>query len=140
MTVPVQQPPPTPKTARTIHRAMVVGVILFAIVSHFVLVPKANPAGGLAPLVPILLGLSLAACVLGILLSTRVPRMSGGEAAQTFWLKAGPRAMIPWALLEGAALLAVVVYSQTASRAAIAIAAIDVIIFGLMNPGYFERR
>lgn len=119
---------------------MVIGVVLFAIVAHFVLVPKADPAGGLALLVPALLGVALAMCAVAILLSTRVPRQSGGEALEAYWRRNAPRAMIPWALLEGAALFSVVVYSQTASRAAIAIALVAVIIFGLMNPGYFERR
>ena len=119
---------------------MGVGVVLFAIVAHFVMVPKADPAGGLAPLVPALLGLALALCAVAIPLSTRVPRQTGGEPLEDYWRRTAPRAMIPWALLEGAGLFSVVVYSQTASRAAIAIAAVAVIIFGLMNPGYFEKR
>jgi hypothetical protein len=140
MTTPIQQPPPTRQAARMIHGAMVVGVIMFAIVSHFVLVPKANPAGGLAPLMPLLLGLSLAGCAVGTLLSYRVPRMSSGESRQAFWFRAFPKAIVSWALIEGAALLAVVVYGLTASRAAIAVAGIVILVFALLNPRYFERR
>jgi hypothetical protein len=37
-------------------------------------------------------------------------------------------------------LLSVVVYSQTGAKAAIVVAAVAVILFAVMKPGYFERR
>lgn len=113
---------------------------MFTIVAHFVLRPKASPSESLAGITPILLGLSLAACVLGIVLSTRVPRPSDDETAGSFWKKAGSPALICWAFLEGAGLLAVVVYSQTGSLAAISIAGVAIFIFVLLNPRYFEGR
>ena len=140
MTVPVQQPPPSPQVARKIHRAMVIGLILFVIVCHFLLVTKANGAWGLAPLAPLLLGLSIASCVAGILVSYRMPRLLNGESMQEYWLKAFSKALIPWALLEGAALLAIVVYWRTGSRAAIAVGVVVIVIFALLNPRYFEQR
>lgn len=140
MTTPVQKPAPTPQTARLIHGAMVIGVIIFAVVAHFLLVPKADPTGPLAAHIPLFVGLSLAGCVVGILVSYRIPRASSGASGQSFWTTAGPRAMICWALLEGSALLAVVVYSLTASRAEIAVAMLIIVVFALLNPGYFEKR
>ena len=115
-------------------------MILFAIVAHFVMVPKASASGNMAINAPILLALSLAACVVGIFLSTRVPRPSRGESADSFWQRAGPPALRAWALLEGACLFDVVLYSLTGSRAAISVAGVVLLIFVLMNPAYFERR
>ena len=66
--------------------------------------------------------------------------MSNGESTRDYWLKAFPKAMIPWALLEGAALLAIVVYWRTGSRAAIAVGVVVIVILALLNPRYFEQR
>ena len=140
MTVPVQQSQPSPQFARRIHRAMVTGLILFVIVCQFLLVTSPMGEWGLAPLAPLLLGVSLASCIAGILVSYRMPRVSNGESMQEYWLKAAPKAIIPWALLEGAALLAIVVYWRTGSRAAIAVAVVVIVIFALLNPRYFETR
>jgi FtsH-binding integral membrane protein len=118
---------------------MCAGLILFAIVAHFVLLPNASGTG-LASITPILLAVSLAGCVVSIFLSRRVPRLTSGESADSFWKRTGPPALIVWAFLEGAALLAIVLYSQTGSRAAISVAAVAVFVFVLLNPAYFERR
>ena len=140
MTVPVQ-PAQSPLTVRIIHGAMGAGLVLFAIVAHFILKPNRPPyAGGLDRLLPMLLGLSLGLCVGGILLSMRVPRPLDDETAGAFWRRAAQPALVTWALIEGAGILAVVLYAQTGSTAAIAVAIVAVVIFGLLNPGYFERR
>ena len=115
-------------------------MILFALVAHFVLLPKASGGGNLAGITPILLVISLVGCVLGIFLSTRVPRPANGESADSFWKRAGSPALIAWAFLEGAGLLAVVLYSRTGSRAAISVAGVAIFIFVLLNPRYFEGR
>lgn len=135
-----QKPIQTARTARVLHGALCAGVILFAIVAHFFLVANALPSGNLAEMAPKLLAVSLVACVVAIFLSTRVPRPAGGESADSFWQRAGPPALRAWSFLEGASLLGIVLYSQTASRAAISIAGVALVIFVLMNPGYFERR
>ena len=91
-------------------------------------------------MMPALLGASLAGCAVSLLLSRRVPRPTSGESADSFWKRAGQPALISWALLEGAGLLAVVLYSQTGSSAAISVAAVAVFILVLLNPAYFEKR
>lgn len=78
-------------------------------------------------MMPALLGVALAGCALSLLLSRRVPRLSDGETADSFWERAGQPALISWALLEGAGLLGVVLYSQTGSTAAISVAAVAVL-------------
>ena len=91
-------------------------------------------------MMPVLLGVSLAGCALSLLLSRRVPRRSNEETADSFWKRAAQPALISWALLEGAGLVAVVLYSQTGSTAAITVAAVAVSVLLLLNPAYFERR
>ena len=130
----------TARNVRVVHGAMAAGVIMFAIVAHFVMLPKADPNGGLADKIPLLIGISLAACAISFVFSTRVPRPSPGESADSFWKRAAPAAQITWAFLEGAALLGVVAYSLTAAKAEIAVAGLAVLILVLMNPAYFERR
>jgi len=140
MTAP-QANAPTAKTARLIHAALVTGVLLFAIVGHFVLKPVSADSVGLAPaMVPLLLGLSLGAGALSLPLQRRVPKRSTDESADLFWRTAGTPAMLVWAALDAAGLLAVFVYARTRSIAAVAVAAVALLIFIVLNPGYFERR
>ncbi len=132
--------PPTSRSARIVHAAMATGVILFAIVAHFVLVPRANTSGNLVTLVPTVLAVAGALCGLSLLLLKRVARPLSEESTDAFWVRAATPALVTWAPLEAAALLCVVLYSQTASKAAIAFAAIAVILLVLLSPGYFEGR
>lgn len=140
MTAP-QANAPTSKTARLIHGALLAGVLLYALVGHFVLRPISADSGGLAPAkVRLLLGLSLAAGALSLLLQRRVPKRSTDESADFFWGTAGQLAVLVWAALEAAALLAVFVYARTRSIPAVAVAAVALLLFIVLNPGYFERR
>jgi hypothetical protein len=119
---------------------LVTGVLLFAIAGHFVLRPISADPGGLAPANRVLLGLSLGASVLSLLLRGRVPKRSSDESADLFWSVAGPYAMRVWAALEAASLLAVLVYTRTRSIAAVVVAAVALLLFIVLNPGYFEGR
>lgn len=132
--------PPTPQSVRVVHAAMAAGIILFGVVAHFVMVPKANPSGGLAPLVPGLLAVALGLCAVSFLLLKRVPRLGSGESVDAFWLRAAQPAVVAGAPLEGAALLCIVLYSQTASKTAISVALVPLVFLVLLKPGYFERR
>jgi len=136
-----QEKPPTAKTIRLIHAALVTGVFLFGLVAHFVILPTAATSGELpAVVVRGLLGLSLGAMVVAFLLRRRVPQRQTDESADLFWATAATPAMIMWSALEAASLLGVFVYSRTGSVPAIAAAAVAVLLFILMNPGYLERR
>jgi O-antigen ligase len=128
------------RTARIVHAAMIAGLILFGIVAHFIMLPKNPPTGGLDRLLPIFIGLSLLGCALSVVFSQLVPRPTDDESDDDFWRRANPRAMIAWALAEGSALLAIVVYSLTGSWAIISVAILAVVVLGLLNPGYFEGR
>ena len=116
------------------------GIILYAIVAQFVVLPHSRTSGNLWTMGPMLLIVALALCAVPMLLITRVPRPSGGESTNEFWLKAVSPALISWMPLEGAALLCVTVYSHTGSMAAIAVAALALLILVLLRPGYFEGR
>jgi FtsH-binding integral membrane protein len=134
------QNPPTPQSIRIVHAALTAGILLFAIVAHFVLLPNANTSGNLATMIPMLLAVALALCALPMLLMKRVPRPTEGESPSAFWLRAASPALVTWTPLEGAALLCVTLYSHTGSKAAIAVGALAVLIMLLLRPGYFEGR
>jgi len=120
---------------------MITGIVLFALVAHFVLLPSSAKKGPFTPEVSrILLGLALGACGLALLLLRRVPRRSADESADTFWRTAAPLAMRVWAPLEGASLAAVVDYSHGGGPASIAVGLLAVALFLVLNPSYLERR
>jgi hypothetical protein len=138
-------PPPaaaTSKTIRIIHAALVTGVLLFGLVGHFVMRPSLTAGSSEFPpaLLPGLLGVALAVCVLSLVLRRRIPRRPADESADLFWVKAVAPAMITWASLEAASLLSIFLYVRTGSPAAIAVAALAVALFVVFNPANLERR
>ena len=136
-----QEKPPTAKTIRLIHTALVTGVLLFGLVAHFVIRPAAATSGAVTAVVARgLLGLSLAAMVVALMLRRRVPQRQTNESADLFWATAATPAMMMWAVLEAASFVGVFVYSQTGSVPAIGVAAVALLIFALMNPTRLERR
>ena len=59
---------------------MVTGVLLFAVVGHFVLRPAMANSGDLPPIVlGTLLGVALGACALSLVLRRRVPQRSSDD-------------------------------------------------------------
>lgn len=131
----------TAKTIRMIHASLLFGVVLFAIVGHFLLRPAL--AGGAplpAVLVPALLGLSLVLFGIALLFVNRVPRRSTDASADLFWSTAATPALIAWAPLQMAGLIAVFLYAQTGSSLPITIAAVAIVLMAVLRPGHFERR
>lgn len=140
MTAP-QTTVPTAKTIRLIYGAMGAGVILFALVGHFLLRPTMANSGELpAVVLRVLLGVSLGASALSLLLRRRVPQRATDESSDLFWMTAATPALLTWAPLDAASLLAVFVYARTGSMSAIVVAVIAGILFALLNPAYLERR
>ena len=132
---------PSAKTVRLIYGAMVAGVVSFALVGHFLLRPAMANSGELpAVVIRVLLGVSLGAGALSLLLRRRVPRRASNESADTFWMAGGTPALLTWAALEASSLIAVFVYARTGSVSAIAIAAAAGLLFVLLNPAHLERR
>ena len=126
--------------ARLIHGSLVVGVVLFTAVSHFIMRPSMS-AQPLPPLVLAgMLGVSLMASALAVLvLRPRVPQRSADESPNLYWSTAGAPAIVTWAVLEGAALLAVISYMLGASPVALGVAAIAVLGMIALHPGRLER-
>ena len=140
MTAPQAAAPPA-KTIRLMHAAMVTGVLLFAVVGHFVMRPTMATSGDISPVVlRSLLGLALAACALSLVLRRRVPQRSTDESVDLYWTTAASPALVAWAPLEAASLLAIYLYARTGAQITIAVAAVAVLIFVALNPAYFERR
>jgi hypothetical protein len=140
MTAP-QGAAPAAKTIRLIHAAMVTGVLLFAVVGHFFLRPAMANSGDLPPIMlRTLLGVALGACALSLVLRRRVPQRSTDESVNLYWTTAATPALLTWAPLEGASLLAIFLYARTGAQTTIAVAAIAVLLFVALNPAYLERR
>lgn len=132
---------PATRTVRLIHFALVTGVILFALVSHFLLRRSLADAPLLSPdLLRILLGLAVVALAASLVLRRRVPRRRSDVSADLFWTTAMTPALIMWWAIEMASLLSVFLYARTGSQAAIGVAAVAVVLFVIQNPRHLERR
>jgi hypothetical protein len=126
---------------RLIHLALVTGVILFALISYFVLRQSLGNSHEVSPnLLLILLALAVLACAASLLLLRRIPRRQRDVSADLFWTTAMTPALIMWWPIEMASLLSVLLYALTGSQAAIGIASIAVVLFIIQNPARLERR
>ena len=131
----------TAKTIRMIHGSLLTGVLLFAIVGHFLLRPTLSGGTALpSALVAGLLGLCLVLFIVALMLVKRVPRRSSDASLDLFWSTAVTPAMIAWVPLQAAGLIAVFLYAETGSSPAIAIAAVAVVLMAVLRPRHFERR
>lgn len=128
-------------TARLIHASLTLGVIFFAIVVHFVVRPAREESAALPPVVVnVLLGLSLAASALSVVMRRRVPRRSTNESADLFWTMAAGPALVTWAPLEAGALLGIVAYMLAGTPAALGVAGIALAGLLVFNPAQLERK
>lgn len=136
-----EQTAPRAHTIRLIHLAMIGGVLLFAIVGHFVLRPALASSAELSPVIlRSVLGITLGACVVSFLLRQRIPKRSTHESADLFWTTAAGPALITWGSVEAASLLAVFLYAWTGRAEALAVAAIAVVVLVAHNPAALEKR
>ena len=139
MTPPTTNAAPA-KTIRILHAALTSGVVLFALVVHFVLRPAMAQDAPFAPATSsALLVASLCASAAGLVMRRRVPRRSSGQSADLFWTAASAPALITWALFEGAGMLAVIDYARTGQSAALIFAGIGVALMVAFHPARFER-
>ena len=130
------------RTMRLIHAAMITGVVLFALVAHFVMRPTmTTPNDTWSPaMVRTFLGVALGLCAVALLLRRRVPRRSAGTSADAYWSsEARPAAMLMYGPLEAASLGSIVAYMNTGAPAAVAVGAIAVVLFITLNPASLER-
>ena len=119
---------------------MIAGLILFAVVAHFVMKPSmASPDSVAPPELRALVALALLACALSLPLRRRIPKRPSDQSADLFWATAATPALLTWAILEGASLLSIVLYAFTGEPLAMGPAVIAILIFLLLNPGRFDR-
>jgi hypothetical protein len=132
---------PAAKMSRLLYASMIAGVLLFALVAHFVMRPAAVGPGLFPPAVAqSLLGVALALCALSFVLRRRVPRRSNDESADLYWTRAQTNALTTWAVAQAAGLISVLVYSQTGSASAVGVGAIALACYFLHTPTSLERR
>jgi hypothetical protein len=127
-------------TVRLIHGAYVAGIVLFAVVTHFLIRPQRVGESVTPSLVLTLLGVALAAVALSVfVLRGRVPKKNSDESADLYWTRASAPALITWAPLEGASLLAIVAYMLSGSTASLGVGAVALLLLAALHPGHFER-
>lgn len=129
------------KLARMLYAALTSGVIMFALVAHFLLKPQWATSSSFPPIVPqLFLALALGASAIALLLlRRRIPRRAIDDSADLFWSTASQPALIMWAVLEAASLLAILTYALTASPLALPTAVVAVLFLVVLNPAYLER-
>lgn len=131
---------PIARAIRLMYAAMVAGLLLIAIVLHFMFRPTATSGDRAEVVTRVFLGISLGASALALLLRRRIPRRSTDESAELFWATASLPTFRMWMPLELGSLIAVAVYSVTGSFASLGVAALVVFLFLVLNPAYLERR
>jgi len=119
---------------------MVTGVVLFALVVHFLIRPAASMPALPAMAARALLAAALAVTAAGYVLRQRVPQRSTDESADPFWQTATPLALVTWAVFEAGCLIPVIVYMLTGAASALVVGAIGLVAFISVNPSYLERR
>jgi hypothetical protein len=127
-------------TIRLIHGSFVVGIVLFAIIVHFVTRPTMADVTVTRIVIGVLLAVSLAASGLALVLRRRVPTRNTNESADLFWTTAATPALIAWAPLEGGALMGIVAYMLSGMPATLVVAGIALAGLIAFRPARFERN
>lgn len=127
-------------TIRMIHLSMPVGIVLFALVVHFIVRP-ARPELPQLPTTVIwaLVAVSIAASALSVILRRRVPPRNANEPADLFWSRASQPTLITWMPLEAGGLLEVVAYLLGGSAVAGLAVGIALAGFIAFSPASLER-
>lgn len=127
-------------TSRMIHASMTVGVVLFAIVAHLVIRPSFEDSPPAPVVLWVLLGLSLTAMAVAILvLRPRVPRRSREDSADLYWSSAATPALFLWIPLELAAIAALIAYMLFGTTSTLIVAAFAIAALVLHAPALIER-
>jgi hypothetical protein len=125
------QLPPT-QAARLIHVALMSGVTLFAVVAWFAPGKAPAPASGLRTILPVVAILGFLAAHL---LRRRLPARHPGETDDAWWARAMPGAIMSWALVEAACLVACVTVFLSHDWMGLVWVAIGLLMFILLSPG-----
>ena len=126
-------------TARMVHGSMIVGVVLFALVTHFVIRPQRTVPPLASNILMTLLTVAIFLSLVGFGLRFRMPKRSPDDSADLFWSTAVTPMLIAMAPFEAAGLLSVVAYLLGAPITALGVAAVAVIGMLSLYPGFFDR-
>lgn len=126
---------------RLVYGSLLLGQLLFAGVTMFIVRPTITDAGTLPDSTAMrLFAVSIVACAAALLLRRRVPARPQDVSADLYWSTAQPQALMAWIPLEGAGLYALVAYFQSGAPVALLAAAIPVALLVVLNPWLLERR
>jgi hypothetical protein len=123
---------PSAQVARIVHLALMSGVTLFAVVAWLAPGPIPAPASGLRTILPVV-------AILGFLganlLRRRLPARHPGETDDAWWQRAMPSAIMSWALVEAACLVACVTVFLSHDWMGLLWVGIGLLMFTLLSPG-----
>jgi hypothetical protein len=123
---------PSAQVARIIHLALMAGVTLFAVVAWFAPGAVPAPASGLRTILPVV-------AILGFLgaslLRRRLPARHPGETDDAWWKRALPGAIMSWAVVEAACLVACVTVFLSHDWMGLVWVGIGLLMFTLLSPG-----
>ncbi|HET8762608.1 MAG TPA: hypothetical protein VFM12_04290 [Gemmatimonadales bacterium] len=123
---------PPAQVVRMIHLALMSGVTLFAVVAWFA--PGAIPAAA-STLRTILPGVAILGFLAAHLLRRRLPARHPGETDDAWWQRAMPGAIMSWALLEAACLVACVTIFLSHDWMGLVWVGLGLLMFILLSPG-----
>ncbi len=129
----------TATSARVIHLALVLGVVLATAVLLTVRA-AAPPAGAPAILLPVLVAAAIGTVALALVLKARLPGRATGMSDEAWWAANLGRAIPVWALLESAALVGAVFYFIGVGPAGLIVAAAALALLVANGPGRLIDR
>ena len=125
--------------ARIVHGSMIMGVVLFALITHFVIRPQRTVPPLATNVLTTLLTVAIFLTLGGFGLRFRLPRRSRDASADLFWSTATVPLLIAVMPFEAAGLLAIVAYLLGAPLTALGVAGVAVIGMLSLYPGFFDR-
>lgn len=130
---------PTAATARIIHGALVLGVL---VATGVLVAVRAAAARTEAPpaLLPVLVVLATTIVTLALVLKARLPARATGMTEDAWWTANLGRAVPVWALLESAGMVGAVFYFIGVGRVGLIVAAAALALLVANGPGRLIDR
>jgi F0F1-type ATP synthase membrane subunit c/vacuolar-type H+-ATPase subunit K len=134
--VPARAPASPAFTARIIHGALVMGVLLFWAAVWYLGTQTASPASAL-PSGPLYLALIMMTAVSfagAALVARSIAAPATGTTQDEWWQRNLGRAIVVWALVEAPSLFGLVVYLTTGNQPALVVTLAGLLLFAVYRP------
>lgn len=145
--MPATLPPPrrlgAPMSARVVHGALVLAILLFLVVAWWVGRRYSLPHTELPErrvLYTVLFVVGGALFGAAAFTANRLPHRAAGEPAERWWERSLPRVVLVWALVEGPTLLGVLAYLLTRDFRTLIATVAGLLLFGHYSPRRLQER